>query len=156
MAKVYVVTAPERIRGIYASWPECQAAVKGVSGARYQAVASPEQAEAMLRGEGRELSAGLYGFVDGNHLGGVGVVLVERRDGEEPVVVDEVGMTVVQVFLTAALPSLGSEHAIRTALAMLRNDLAELDEMHIILLIEPQHSRLTVVHDYDGYAYWTS
>ncbi len=63
MAKVYVVTAPERIRGIYASWPECQAAVKGVSGARYQAVASPEQAEAMLRGEGRELSAGLYGFV---------------------------------------------------------------------------------------------
>ena len=100
MAKVYVVTAPERIRGIYASWPECQAAVKGVSGARYQAVASREQAEAMLRGEGRELSAGLYGFVDGNHLGGVGVVLIDRRDGEEPVVVDEVGMTVVQVFLT--------------------------------------------------------
>jgi len=60
MAKVYVVTAPERIRGIYASWPECQAAVKGVSGARYQAVASREQAEAMLRGEARELSAGLW------------------------------------------------------------------------------------------------
>src|SRR2546430_15166107 len=108
MAKVYVVTAPERIRGIYASWPECQAAVKGVSGARYQAVASPEQAEAMLRGEGRELSAGLYGFVDGNPLGGVGAVLVERRDGEQPAVVDAAGLTVVQGFLPARVPSPGS------------------------------------------------
>jgi len=154
MAKVYVVTAPKRIRGIYASWPECQAAVKGVSGARYQAVASREQAEAMLRGEGRELSAGLYGFVDGNHLGGVGVVLIERRDGEDPVVVDEVGMTVVQVFLTAGLPSLGSERAIRTALARLRNVLAELGALHLLLRIAPENSRLTVVHDYEGIAAW--
>jgi len=43
--KVYVVTEPERIRGIYDSWPACAAAVKGVSGARYQAVGSREQAE---------------------------------------------------------------------------------------------------------------
>jgi viroplasmin and RNaseH domain-containing protein len=36
MPKVYVVTAPDRIGGIYSSWPECEAAVKGVSGARHQ------------------------------------------------------------------------------------------------------------------------
>ena len=86
-AKVYVVTAPDRIRGIYASWPDCAAAVKGVSGARYQAVGSREQAEAMLRGEGTELEPGLYAFVDGNHLGGVGVVIVERAASGDPEIV---------------------------------------------------------------------
>ena len=43
MAKVYVVTAPDEIRGIYPTWPECEAKVKGVRGARYQAVASRER-----------------------------------------------------------------------------------------------------------------
>jgi viroplasmin and RNaseH domain-containing protein len=59
VAKVYVVTAPERIRGVYDSWPACEAAVKGVKGARFQAVASRAQAEAMLRGEGAALAPGL-------------------------------------------------------------------------------------------------
>src|SRR5712691_10987756 len=154
MAKVYVVTAPERIRGIYTSWPECQAVVKGVSGARYQAVASREQAQAMLRGEGKELPAGLYGFVDGNHLGGVGVVIGERREGEDPTVVDEIGMTVVQVFLGAGLPSLGSKKAIQTALGKLRNILAELGALHLLLRVVPENATLTVVHDYEGVAAW--
>src|SRR5262245_28622585 len=154
MAKVYVVTAPDRIRGIYASWPECQAVVKGVSGARYQAVASREQAEAMLRGEARELSAGLFGFVDGNHLGGVGVVLVERRDGDDPVVKDEVSMTVVQVFLTAGLPSLGSERAIRAALTKLRNVLAELGALHLLLRLKSGCRTMNVVLVYGGHADW--
>src|SRR5262245_49599767 len=154
MAKVYVVTAPERIRGIYTSWPECQAAVKGVSGARYQGVASREQAEAMLRGEGREVAAGLYGFVDGNHLGGVGVVIVERRAGEEPTVVEELGMTVVEVFLGAGVPSLGSKKAIQTALGKLRNILAELGALHLLLRVVAERATLTVVYDYEGIAAW--
>jgi len=149
-----VVTAPERIRGIYASWPECRAVVKGVSGARYQAVASREQAQAMLRGEGKEVPSGLYGFVDGNHLGGVGVVIVERREGEDPTVVDEIGMTVVQVFLGAGLPSLGSKKAIQTALGKLRNILAELAALYLALTLVPEGSTVTVVHDYEGVGAW--
>lgn len=40
----------------------------------------------LLRGESVTLPAGVYAFIDGNHLGGVGVVFVMQRDGREPVV----------------------------------------------------------------------
>ena len=63
MPKLYVVTAPPEIRGIYATWRECEAKVKGVRGARFQAVATREHAEAMLRGEGTALTPGLWAFV---------------------------------------------------------------------------------------------
>jgi hypothetical protein len=154
MPKVYVVTAPQRIRGIYASWPECAAAVRGVPGARFQAVARRELAEAMLRGEGAELPPGLHGFVDGNHLGGVGVVLVERTREGETVVLEELGMTAVQVFLGAGVPSLDSEAAIRGALARLRNVLTELGALHLLLRLVPEGATLTVVHDYEGVGAW--
>jgi hypothetical protein len=154
MPRVYVVTAPERIRGIYATWPECATAVKGVSGARYQAVASRELAEAMLRGDGARLAPGLHGFVDGNHLGGVGVVLVERGEDGEPVIREEIGLTVIQVFLGAGIPSLASEGAIRAALARLRNVLAELAALHLLLRLAPEGGSLTVVHDYEGVGAW--
>jgi ribonuclease HI len=153
MARVYVVTAPARIRGIYPSWPECEAAVKGVSGARFQAVASRERAEAILRGETAALPAGLYGFVDGNHLGGVGVVLVEQT-GEGATVREAIGMTVYQVFLGAGVAPLASETAIRDALAALRNVLAELGALHLLLRIVPEGASLTVVHDYEGVGAW--
>lgn len=153
MAKVYVVTAPERIRGVYETWPACEAAVKGVPGARYQAVASRAQAEAMLRGEGTALTPGLYAFVDGNHLGGVGVVLVDAS-GEAPEVVEELGMTVTQVFEGGAVPPLATPGAIATALARLRNVLAELAALYLSLRLVPEGGAVTVVHDYEGVGAW--
>ena len=153
-SKVYVVTEPERIRGIYDSWPACAAAVKGVSGARYQAVASLEQAEAMLRGEGTALEPGLYAFVDGNHLGGVGVVLVERTADGEPEIVEALGLTVHQVFAGAGLPSLSTPRAITAALNRLRNVLAELAALHLALRLFPEGTAVTVVHDYEGVGAW--
>ena len=154
MPRVYVVTAPARIRGIYASWPECEAAVKGVSGARYQAVPSREQAEAILRGEGRGLPPGLHGFVDGNHLGGIGVVLVQQRDDGEPVVVDEIGTTVFQALPGSGIRSLHTAASIRDALARLRNVLAELGALHLLLRLVPDGAAVTVVHDYEGIGAW--
>ncbi|HEY3101710.1 MAG TPA: viroplasmin family protein [Methylomirabilota bacterium] len=153
-ARVYVVTAPERIRGIYASWPDCAAAVKGVSGARYQAVASREQAEAMLRGEGTEVEPGLYAFVDGNHLGGVGVVIVERAADGDPEIVEAVGLTVDQVFAGAGVRSLSTPPAVRAALERLRNVLAELAALHLALRLLPEGAAVTVVHDYEGVGAW--
>lgn len=152
--KVYVVTAPERIRGIYATWRACEAAVKGVKGARFQAVPTREQAQAILRGEGTALPDGLYGFVDGNHLGGVGVVLVERRGDDEPVVAEEHGLTVREVFLGAGIASLASDRTIRAALVALRNILAELGALFFLLRIVPEGATLTVVHDYEGVSAW--
>jgi hypothetical protein len=154
VAKVYVVTEPERIRGIYASWADCAAAVKGVSGARYQAVGSREQAEAMLRGEGTELEPGLYAFVDGNHLGGVGVVIVERPPDGESEIVEALGLTVEQVFAGAGLRSLSTRPAVRAALGRLRNVLAELAALHLALRLVPQGAAVTVVHDYEGVGAW--
>lgn len=153
MAKVYVVTAPERIRGVYESWPACEAAVKGVKGARYQAVASRSQAEAMLRGEGAALDPGLYAFVDGNHLGGVGVVLVDGST-EEPAVVEALGMTVTEVFAGGGVASLTEPKAIAAALARLRNVLAELAALYLALRLVPDRAAMTVVHDYEGVGAW--
>ncbi len=153
-SKVYVVTAPDRIRGIYATWAQCAAVVKGVSGARFQAVASREQAEAMLRGEGTSLTPGLHAFVDGNHRGGVGVVIVESRDDDEPEVVEELGLTVREVFAGAGIPSLGTDRAIAGALARLRNVLAELGALHLALRVVPAGATVTVVHDYEGVGAW--
>ena len=154
MGKVYVVTAPERIRGIYESWPECAAAVKGVSGARFQAVASREQAEAMLRGEGGELEPGLYAFVDGNHLGGVGVVVVRREAGAEPETIEALGLTVVEVFAGGEVRSLSTRAAVMAALGRLRNVLAELAALYLALRLVPEGSAATVVHDYEGVGAW--
>ena len=153
MAKVYVVTEPERIRGIYDSWAACSAAVKGVSGARYQAVASREQAEAMLRGEGGELEPGLYAFVDGNHLGGVGVVIVRQGD-DEPETIEALGVTVVEVFAGAGVRSLSTRAAVVAALDRLRNVLAELAALHLSLRLVPEGAAVTVVHDYEGVGAW--
>ena len=152
--KVYVVTEPERIRGIYDSWPACAAAVQGVSGARYQAVGSRAQAEAMLRGEGTALEPGLYAFVDGNHLGGVGVVLVERTADGEPEILEALGLTVYEVFAGAGLPSLATRPAIAAALRRLRNVLAELAALHLALRLVAEGTAMTVVHDYEGVGAW--
>jgi hypothetical protein len=154
VAKVYVVTAPDRVRGVYDTWAACAAAVKGVSGARYQAVGTREQAEAMLRGEGTGLEPGLYAFVDGNHLGGVGVVLVEQTAAGEPEVREALGLTVREVFATAGLPSLRTVTDVKAALLRLRNVLAELAALYLALRLVPEGATVTVVHDYEGVGAW--
>ena len=154
MAKIYVVTAPPSIRGIYATWRECEAAVKGVPAARFQAVASRERAEAMLRGEGTALTPGLWGFVDGNHLGGVGVVIVRKVGDEEESIVEQGGFTVVEVLAGAGIPLLPSAKAIRDTLGRLRNILAELAALYLALTLAPEDSAVTVVHDYEGVGAW--
>lgn len=154
MAKVYVVTAPEDIRGIYRSWPECEAKVKGVPGARFQAVASEEQAQAMLRGEARALAPGRWAFIDGNHLGGVGVVIVEKVDDEPETVVEQGGFTVVEVLAGAGIPELASKKAINDALGRLRNVLSELAGLYLALTLVPEDTAVTIVHDYEGIGAW--
>jgi ribonuclease HI len=154
VAKVYVVTEPPEIRGIYRTWAECEAKVKGVRGARFQAVASEGQAEAMLRGEGTALTPGLWAFIDGNHLGGVGVVLVRKTHEDQETVVEQGGYTVVEVLAGAGLPELASKKAISDALGRLRNVLAELAALYLALTLVPDGSGVTIVHDYEGIGAW--
>ena len=154
MPKLYVVTAPPAIRGIYATWRDCEAKVKGVRGARFQAVASRERAEAMLRGEGTALTPGLWAFVDGNHLGGVGVVVVRKVGAEDESVVEQGGFTVAEVLAGAGIPLLSSKSAIGDALGKLRNILAELAALYLALTLVPENSTVTIVHDYEGVGAW--
>jgi ribonuclease H-related protein len=151
--RVYVVTAPESVRGIYDTWDACRAAVSGVRGARYQAVSSRESAEAMLRGDGVTLGPGRYAFVDGNHEGGVGVVLIEHESAGTRVVA-EISTTVDAVFRDAGVPGLGSMEAIREALGRLRNVLAELAALYQALREAPAGRAITIVHDYEGVGAW--
>ena len=154
MPKVYVVTEPASIRGIYATWPECEARVKGARGAKFQAAASRELAEAMLRGEGTALTPGLWAFVDGNHLGGVGVVLVDKRGDEQESVVEQGGYTVMEVLAGAGIAELASKQAVNAALDRLRNVLAELAGLYLALTLVPEGAAVTVVHDYEGVGTW--
>jgi ribonuclease H-related protein len=154
MPKVYVVTAPPEIRGIYATWSECEAKVKGVRGATFQSVASRELAEAMLRGEGTALTPGLWAFVDGNHLGGVGVVLVEKRGDDDETIVEQGGYTVTEVLAGAGMPELASRTVVHAALARLRNVLAELAALYLALTLLPDGATVTVVYDYEGVGAW--
>lgn len=152
-AKVYVVTQPESIRGIYETWSECKAAVSGVAGARYQAVSSRELAEQMLRGEAVRLTPGTWAFVDGNHMGGIGVVLVEAGEGG-PRAVREVGTTVYDAFRDAGIPGLDSHRHITVAIDRLRNIVAELGALYAALQLVAPGTALTVVHDYEGVGAW--
>jgi ribonuclease HI len=151
--KVYVVTHPDSIRGVYATWPECQAAVSGVRGARFQAVGSRAQAEAMLRGEAVVLPPGRYAFVDGNHMGGIGVVMVEQGESGPPAV-REMATTVYEVFRDAGVSSLDSRPKITAEVNRLRNIVAELGGLYAALGLAPPGTALTVVHDYEGVGAW--
>lgn len=148
----YVVTEPESIRDVYDTWAECQAAVSGVSGVRYQKVKSRAEAETMLAGTGVVLTPGLYAFTDGNDLGGVGVVVVRGTDNEnrEPQVMQEIATSVGQVFRGAAIPGLESDQAIDEALGRLANILAEMAGLYAALSELPEGVEVTIVHDYAG------
>lgn len=152
--KVYVVTAPEDRRGIYDTWDACRAAVHGVAGARYQAVSSRAEAEAMLRGDAVTLEPGLYAFVDGNHEGGTGVVIARKPKGRAVEALQELSLSVLEVFDGAGIGPLGSSGAIRAELIRLRNVLAELGALWAAITHLPEGSRATVVHDYEGVGAW--
>jgi hypothetical protein len=151
--KVYVVTAPASISGIYDTWEECRAAVSGVAGARYQRVSSRAVAEAMLRGDGVTLEPGTYAFVDGNAMGGIGVVLVEQGESG-PAAVRELAASVYEVFGRAGIPSLDTRAKITAATNALQNILAELGGLHLAVRRLPPGSSVTVVHDYEGVGAW--
>jgi ribonuclease HI len=151
--KVYVVIEPPWVRGIYQTWAECKAAVTGVTGARYQAVATREIADAMLSGPGVVLPPGTYAFTDGNTAGGVGIVFVEQGpDGEQ--LVSETSTSVGEVFGGVGLPGLESSVSVAEALRKLRNVLAELAALYDALRNAPAGSALTIVHDYQGVSKW--
>ena len=150
--KVYVVTAPESARKIFDTWAECEKVVKGVPGARFQAVANRKTAEVMLAG-GITLPSGLHAFTDGNAAGGVGLLLV--HGGRDVRVAErEISMNVKQVFVDTAFPGLDSEVAVVAALGKLHNVLAELAALYLALVAVPAGAELTVVHDYEGVGAW--
>jgi ribonuclease HI len=134
----YLVFAPEPIRGIYDTWAECEAKLRGVSGAVYRKTRTREEAEALLRGEGRRLAPGTYAFVDGNHEGGIGIVFVHRRQngGTRS---KEIATRVADV-----LPEVAG------ALPRLRNVLAELVAVVGAMKALKPETTVSVVHDYEG------
>ncbi|HZJ49751.1 MAG TPA: ribonuclease H family protein [Actinomycetota bacterium] len=152
----YVVTKPDSIRGVYDTWAECKLKVTGVAGAVYQKVENDGQAQLLLAGTSVVLPPGLHVFTDGNHLGGVGVVVVWAANAgrAECTVVAEISASVGQVFYDGKIPGLGSDDAVRTALARSRNVLAELAGLYLALWQAPAQARLTIVHDFEGVGAW--
>jgi hypothetical protein len=147
--KVYVITEPPGVRGIYNTW-----ALMGVRGARYMAVSSPEKAQAILDGPGVILPRGSYAFTDGNSAGGVGVVLVEQGQ-EGPPSVREIRSSVREVFIEHGPAGLESPTEVDDASRRLRNVLAELAALYLALRTATPGGELTVVHDFEGVSAWT-
>lgn len=135
---VYVVLAPEEVRGVYETWPECESRVRGTAGAVYRKTRTREDAEVLLRGEGRRLGPGTWAFVDGNEAGGIGVVLV-HRDGRGRTRTREIATHVGEV-LPGLLGQLGE----------LRNVLSEIAAVMAAAEALKPCTTVTVVHDYEG------
>lgn len=151
--KLYVVTEPESIRGLYESWSACEAAVSGVRGAVYQAVSSRSEAEALLSGRGTSLTEGVYAFVDGNHLGGVGVVFVKQRRSGPPIV-KQLSTSVHKILAEMKPRILPTRQAVDEALSRLRNVLAEILGLYKALDHVAPKIELTIVYDYEGIGAW--
>jgi ribonuclease HI len=150
--KVYVVTAPEASRGIYETWAECEAVVKGVKGARFQSVRGMETAQALLDG-GISLAPGTYAFTDGDGLGGVGVVMIHQK--KDAFRIDkEIATSAVRVFVGQGITGLNRPDEVRHALKRMKNILAELGGLYEALRIAEPGSSLTIVHDYKGIGAW--
>lgn len=152
----YVITQPESIKGIYDTWDECESKVDGVSGAKYQKVHDFKEANALLEGGGIVLEPGLHVFTDGNHHGGVGVVVVWKSEDleEEPTVVTEIATSVGRIFYGGLIPELGTDDEVQAALQESKNVLAELGGLFLALWQAPAKGKLTIVHDYEGIASW--
>ena len=152
----YVITEPESIKGVCETWDECRSRVKGVKGAKYQKVRDEAEAQALLEGIGVVLEPGLHVFTDGNHRGGVGVVIVWMNDNpsDDPIVVAEIASSVGRIFYGGVVPALGSNEEVEVALEKSRNVLAELGGLYLALWQSPADSAITIVHDYEGVAAW--
>lgn len=140
---------PESIRGVYDDWDSCRAAITGSTGPRYMKVSSQEEADNILSGKGVVLAPGLYAFTDGNHFGGVGVVIVQMGHDEsiEPQVLQEVVTSVNKVFRGAAIPELESDLAVNDALERLGANLAELAAAYAAVVECAPATDVTIVYD---------
>jgi ribonuclease HI len=102
----------------------------------------------LLNAEEVRLDQGRYAFIDGNGLGGIGVVFV-NQDG--PIRSVQMHSTTVQEVLTAAAAS-GlvdlSPITIAEVCSHIRNGHAEISALFAALLEVPPHTRLTVVYDF--------
>jgi len=127
--------------------------VSGVPKAQYQSVSSRREAEALLHGQDLKLTPGVYAFVDGNHLGGVGIVFVKQKKSGQPVI-KKIFTTVDRVFAEAKLPTLHSPNAIDSELRRVRNVLAELAGLYKALDHISPNTQLTIVYDYEGVGAW--
>ena len=153
----YVVLEPESMRRIYDTWDETKSAISGVRGVKQMYVETVDEGERILAG-GVRLEPGLYAFTDGNHRGGVGVVIARAAaDAAEPPEVErELGATVLEVLRGARVPGLETPERIAGALARLRNILSEVAALYAAIELIPEGETVTVVHDYRGVAkYWT-
>jgi hypothetical protein len=94
----YVIMLPESVAGVYETWDECLELLDGLKGERRcMEVASWEEGDATLAGEGVRLEPGFYAFTDGNALGGIGLVLVKMHDGDDLEIVEELPTNVHKV-----------------------------------------------------------
>jgi hypothetical protein len=152
--KVYVVTAPAAIRGIYDSWDQCKAITHRVKGAKYQGVESRAKAQAMLDGDGIVLAPGLYAFTDGNAAGGVGVVIVDQVTAAHREVKKSLPLSVELAFGGANIRGLETDAGVAVALGRLNNILTELGGLFAALAFARHHEPLIVVYDYKGIGHW--
>lgn len=153
MKKVYVVTAPLSARAIYETWPECQAAVTGLKGAKFMGVTSRQKAELILNGDGVKLPIGRWAFTDANAAGGVGIVIIDQgADGEATS--QETSTTVREILKGSGIPGLRTGTEVDKALGDLHNILSEMSGLYAVLKEAVRGSRFTVVYDYKGVEKW--
>jgi len=148
----YVIVLPASVANVYATWDECLEVLDGLKGERRcMEVSSWKEGEDILSGKGVRLEPGLYAFTDGNELGGVGLVLVRMRDGDELETLKDLSTNVHEVLGGLELET---GETVDAGLSRTKNILSEMTAFYLAVTELPTRSTVMVVHDYMGIADW--
>lgn len=148
----YVIVLPACVAGVYATWNECLHLLDGLKGERRcMKVSSWKEGEDILAGKGVRLEPGLYAFTDGNALGGIGLILVRMREGDELETPEELSTNVYDVLRGLELEA---GESVEAGLVRTRNILSEMTALYLAMTRLPKRSAVIVVHDYRGVAAW--
>lgn len=132
------------VPGVYSTWEECEALIKGYPGAQYKSFATQEEAEYYVTGKAPVSETlppehTLFAYVDGSYNSSTGVY----------------GYGVVLIFPDGHTEEMSGGDQ-KAEVASMRNVAGELKGAMLAMQYAVNHKfqHLTVFHDYEGIAKW--
>ena len=166
MAKYYAVKSGRK-EGIFLTWAECEAQVKGFSGGKYKSFKTMEEAESYLKGEDSNITSPYSqnnNKVDETPKKAKGVPEFDLKPNEAVAYVDGSYSSEKEtpsfgvVFITSDGISEFKGTVEDKSIYSMRNVAGEISgsEKAMKIAVERNIKKLTIYHDYKGIALWCS